>query len=90
MARMVRCGLIQTSCEWSPEKHSLEEIKKQMWHHIGRDQHSRERYRGHAHFAAAERFCADWDQNSFDPDYDTMPLEFFEPILTRVLLKQAQ
>jgi beta-ureidopropionase len=30
VARMVRCGLIQASCEWSPEKHSLEEIKKRM------------------------------------------------------------
>ena len=30
MARLVRCGLIQASCEWSPEKHSLEEIKKRM------------------------------------------------------------
>ena len=30
MARMVRCGLIQARCEWSPEKHSLHEIKKKM------------------------------------------------------------
>src|SRR2546426_2958320 len=30
MARMVRCGLIQARCEWSPEKFSLGEIKKKM------------------------------------------------------------
>ena len=30
MSRMVRCGLIQASCEWSPEKYSLDEIKKRM------------------------------------------------------------
>ncbi len=30
MPRIVRCGLIQASCEWSPEKHSLDEIKKRM------------------------------------------------------------
>ena len=28
MARIVRCGLIQTSCDWSPKKHSLADIKK--------------------------------------------------------------
>src|SRR3989442_12281014 len=30
MPRMVRCGLIQAQCEWSPEKFSLAEIKKKM------------------------------------------------------------
>ncbi|OGS05817.1 MAG: acyltransferase [Elusimicrobia bacterium RIFCSPLOWO2_12_FULL_59_9] len=30
MSRIVRGGLIQASCEWSPEKHSLDAIKKKM------------------------------------------------------------
>ncbi|MFH1725449.1 MAG: nitrilase-related carbon-nitrogen hydrolase [Elusimicrobiota bacterium] len=30
MPRIVRCGLIQASCDWSPEKHSLADIKKKM------------------------------------------------------------
>jgi N-carbamoylputrescine amidase len=30
MARAVRCGLIQVRCEWSPEKCSLAQIKKNM------------------------------------------------------------
>src|SRR5260370_27335621 len=30
MARIVRCGLIQTHCEWSPTKFSLEQIKEKM------------------------------------------------------------
>jgi len=30
MARKIRCGLIQVRCEWSPEKHSLDRIKKHM------------------------------------------------------------
>ncbi|HUY14918.1 MAG TPA: nitrilase-related carbon-nitrogen hydrolase [Terriglobia bacterium] len=30
MPHTVRCGVIQTSCEWSPEHHSLEAIKKAM------------------------------------------------------------
>ncbi len=29
-------------------------------------------------------FCENYDQNCFDPDYDTLPLEFFEPMLRRV------
>src|SRR5437763_16493139 len=30
MARIVRGGLIQAQCEWSPEKYSLPDIKKKM------------------------------------------------------------
>ncbi len=30
MARIVRCGLIQAQCEWSPEKFSLAQIKEKM------------------------------------------------------------
>ncbi len=30
MARVVRCGLIQARCEWSPEKLSLAQIKQKM------------------------------------------------------------
>src|ERR1700758_3896754 len=30
MPRLVRCGLIQAQCEWSPEKYSLPDIKKKM------------------------------------------------------------
>ena len=30
MARIVRCGLIQAHCEWSPTKFSLPQIKENM------------------------------------------------------------
>ncbi len=30
MPRLVRCGLIQARCEWSPEKYSLPQIKQKM------------------------------------------------------------
>jgi beta-ureidopropionase len=30
MARLVRCGLIQARCEWSPDKYSIQDIRKKM------------------------------------------------------------
>ncbi|SHF09892.1 hypothetical protein SAMN05444279_1171, partial [Ruegeria intermedia] len=30
-------------------------------------------------------FCHEYDQKAFDPDYPTKPLEFFEPLLRRIL-----
>ena len=54
------------------------------WHHIGRDRDAREKHRGHPHFERTAAFCERWDQRSFDPDYDTMPLSAFEPMVRRL------
>lgn len=54
-------------------------------HHYGRDPNRRDRWRDHPHYAATVRFCERWDQASFDPAYDTLPLAHFEPLLRRVL-----
>ena len=49
------------------------------FHFIGGDRDARDRYRDHEHYQACADFCANWDQPSFDPDYDPLPLEHFEP-----------
>jgi predicted HD phosphohydrolase len=54
-------------------------------HHCGGDRNCREMYREHAWYQDAVDFCHNYDQNCFDPDYDSEPLEFFEPILRRVM-----
>ena len=54
------------------------------YHHIGKDREGRERFRDHPHYQACVDFCEGWDQSSFDPDYDTLALEFFEPMVRRL------
>jgi predicted HD phosphohydrolase len=54
-------------------------------HHCGGDRNSREIYRDHAWYQDAIDFCHNYDQNCFDPDYETESLEFFAPILRRVI-----
>ncbi|XKE47108.1 HD domain-containing protein [Halomonas organivorans] len=54
-------------------------------HFFGLDPHARERFRDHPAYARTVRFCNDWDQASFDPDYDTLPLEHFVPMVERIL-----
>src|SRR5258707_14915253 len=46
--------------------------------HFGGDPNARDQYQGHESFALAERFADEWDQQAFDPNYDTLPLEHFE------------
>ncbi len=55
------------------------------FHHYGQDRNARDRYRDHPLYQATVDFCEKYDQVSFDPDYDWEPLEFFEPMVRRVL-----
>jgi predicted HD phosphohydrolase len=59
-------------------------------HHCGGDRNSREMFSNSPWYQDAIDFCHDYDQNCFDPDYDSEPLEFFEPILRRVMAEPRQ
>ncbi len=55
-----------------------------FFHHIGLDRDMREQFRDHPHFAACEDFIDRYDCPAFDPDYDTAPLSFFEPMVMKL------
>jgi predicted HD phosphohydrolase len=52
--------------------------------HVGVDPRLRERFRGHEHFDATVEFCERYDENCFDPGYDTLTLEELAPIVRNV------
>jgi predicted HD phosphohydrolase len=74
---------------WMMEKHGIFQ-GYYFFQYIGLDRDMREQFRGHPHFERCAQFCHLYDQNSFDPAYDTMPLEAFEPMLRRVTAAPKQ
>jgi predicted HD phosphohydrolase len=58
------------------------------FHHFGTDRNARDKHRGHPAFEMCVEFCDKYDQLSFDPDYDTMPLEAFEPMVRRLFARE--
>jgi predicted HD phosphohydrolase len=54
---------------------------RHYYHHFGADTDARDRYRGEPWYALTEQFADEWDQRAFDPAYDTLPLEHFEPLV---------
>lgn len=56
-----------------------------FFHHFNLDRNMRDRYRDHEYFRDTAEFCAKYDQNCFDPEYENMPLEAFEPMVRKVL-----
>jgi predicted HD phosphohydrolase len=51
------------------------------FHHFGLDRNKRDQFREHEWWRDCAEFCEKYDQNSFDPAYETLPLEAFEPAL---------
>ncbi|MGK0270624.1 MAG: putative HD phosphohydrolase [Cocleimonas sp.] len=56
-------------------------------HHSGGDRNAREQFKGSPYYDTAIRFCHEYDQNCFDPNYSAKPLLFFEPIIQRVFTR---
>ncbi len=50
----------------------------------GDDPNARDVYRDHPSFDACAEFCALYDQNCFDPNFKSAPIEEFVPIVGRV------
>ena len=57
-------------------------------HHLGMDRYARERFKESPHYESAIEFCEKYDQNCFDPDYENLPIEFFEPMVREVFSRQ--
>ena len=69
---------------WMLDKHGIFQ-GYYFFHYLGLDRDMREQFRGHPDFEYTAQFCHLYDQNSFDPAYESMPLEAFEPMLRRVM-----
>jgi predicted HD phosphohydrolase len=74
---------------WMMDKHGIFQ-GYYFFHYLGLDRDMREQHRGHPDFEYCAQFCHLYDQNSFDPTYESMPLEAFEPMLRRVLAAPKQ
>lgn len=60
---------------------------KHYYQHFDMDPDARQHYAEHPDFELAQRFADQWDQKAFDPSYETLPLEHFEPRLRHIFAK---
>ncbi|PWR23423.1 HD domain-containing protein [Zavarzinia compransoris] len=69
---------------WMVEKHGIFQ-GYYFFHFLGLDRDMREKFRGHPNFEYTAEFCEKFDQNCFDPNFESMPLEAFRPMVQRVI-----
>ncbi|MCR9138309.1 MAG: peptidase [Alphaproteobacteria bacterium] len=78
---------VREQCRWCVETHGDFQMLYYGHHLDGTDQNKRDRHRGHKYFNDCATFCERWDQASFDPEYDTLPLSFFAPMVHEVFAR---
>ena len=84
IAATVLQPFVSDANHWMVAKHGIFQ-GYYFFHHLGLDRNMRDEYAGHEFYDHCAEFCLDYDQAAFDPDYDTLPLEFFEPAVRSVL-----
>lgn len=88
MAAAVIRPYVRPEVTWIVEQHGLFQSYYYV-HHLGGNRHGRDRYLSHPWYEACKDFCANWDQCSFDPDYDWEPLSTFEPLVRQIFTRPA-
>ena len=75
---------IDERLHWIAEHHGIFQ-GYYYFHFLGVNRDMREKFRDHPFFEDTARFCELYDQSAFDRDYESEPLEFFEPMVRRVM-----
>ena len=78
---------VSEKCHWIVEKHG----EFQMYyyaHHLGGNKNQRDKYKGHKYYQDTLNFCENWDQKSFDPNYKSLPLKYFEPMVRKIFSRK--
>lgn len=78
---------VREQCRWVVEKHGDFQMIY-YGHLVGGNQNKRDKFNGHRFFNDCAEFCERWDQTSFDPGYDDLPLEFFRPMVEEVFSRE--
>jgi len=84
MAAAILRPYVSNKLYWIVKNHGIFQMYYYA-HHCGGDRNTREMFKDHEWYQDAIDFCHNYDQNCFDPNYDSESLEFFEPILRRVI-----
>ena len=53
-------------------------------HQLGGNRNARDKFKDHKYYQDTVDFCEKYDQSSFDPNYKSMSLEEFEPMVKKI------
>ncbi len=71
---------------WIVKHHGLFQ-KYYYAHYYGEDRDVRDRYIDHPWYQDCAEFCEKYGQNCFDPDFESLPVSFFEPMVRNIFAR---
>lgn len=74
---------VSEELHWIVEHHGIFQGYN-FFHFLGLDRNMRDKFCGHQYYEATAEFIDRYDCPAFDPNYDTAPLEFFEPMVMKL------
>ena len=83
LAASVLKPFVSEKTRWIIEQHGLFQTYYYN-HHYGKDRNLRKEFQGHEFYEDTINFCHNWDQSSFNPNYDTIPLDDFIPMVGKI------
>ena len=72
---------------WIIEKHGEFQMYYYV-HHLGGNRNQRDKYKGHKYYKDTVDFCENWDQKSFDPNFKSLSLKEFEPMVKKIFSRK--
>ena len=78
---------VSEKTHWIVEKHG----EFQMYyyaHHIGKNRNLRDKYKDHKYYKDTLDFCENWDQASFDPNFKSLALDDFSPLVRKIFSRK--
>ena len=78
---------VSEKTHWIIEKHGEFQMYYYV-HHLGGNRNQRDKYKGHKYYKDTLDFCENWDQTSFDPNFKSLPLKEFEPMVKKIFSRK--
>ena len=78
---------VSEKTHWIVEKHGVFQLYYYA-HHLGYDKNEREKYKGHKYYEDTIKFCENWYQKSFDPNFKSLNLKDFEPYIKKIFSRK--
>ena len=78
---------VSEKTHWIVEKHGEFQMYYYV-HHLGGNKNQRDKYKGHKYFNDTINFCENWDQKSFDPNFKSLTLKDFKPLVRKIFSRK--
>lgn len=89
LAASILAPYVSEETEWVIRHHGVFQ-GYYYFHHVGGDRDARDRFADSPYHDRCVDFCANYDQNCFDPAHADLPLEEFRPLVAEVFSRPSR